>query len=889
LVTEDKSRLRHWRYILPLRIRTLLAARRADSDLRDELEFHLQQTASQLKASGLSEQAAFEQARKEFGNLTKSEEDCREARHFVWIENLLQDLRSAYRSLRRSRFFAATVVATLGLGIGVTSALFAVVDAALLRPLPGRASDRLVWLQEYSARHEESGGNPVRFGDWQQAHSFSAMCGMYSDRAILETETGPVHLRIMHTVGDPYATLAPTLLSGRPFTQAEDRGQGQPVLLLTSRAWHQRLASDPNILKRTLRLGSTEYQVVGILDSEATRGIEYPEGIDAWAPVTGDVLRSPRQSGFLGEIARLAPGVSLKSAQAEIELIASQLAASYPATDKGREASLTGLQEHVTHEARQPLLTLLAAAGAVLLIACVNIAGLLVARGLARQREAAIRISVGAGFGRLARLFFAESLLLAALGCALGLVVAYAAIGVLKAALPDDIPHLAAVSLDGRVFACAVAIAAWSAILFGGLPAWQFALRGQASALKAGGRGTTDGSRGRLRAALVVVEVALSLLLLVTAALLANSFFRMRDQPGGFNSASVYSFAVPFSWDSDPSQLNTFAAGALTRLTTTPGVISAGVVDELPLHGGTQSGALVVQGQDIDPLLADKQFSWRTASAGYFSAAGVPLKSGNIYQDWIGGKGASDVVITDRLAEILFPNGDAIGHSIAEAPRGKSGKPPHWFRVVGVVGSVRLNPSDTGTEAGVYVPWGATYWPSMNFVVKSNRDLMEFTRLVRNHVQPLTDAAIIEKIDTLDALTAETRASERVRSIMLGAFAGAALLLSAIGLFGTLSNEVARRTQDYGVRLALGAEPRSVAWMAVRSALVMCTVGVVMGIAASVWTSQFLRGLLFGVEPWDVSAYAGAVGVLLMTAVLAAIIPAAKAARIDPIAALRHE
>jgi len=791
--------------------------------------------------------------------------------------NLLQDLRSAYRSLRRSPLFALTVIATLALGIGATSALFGVVDSALLRPLPGHAPDRLVWLQEYNPQHQQSGGNPARFADWQRAHSFTALVGMYTDGSIFQTETGPVHLRILHTVGDPYRTLAPTLLLGRPFSQAENRGDGSPVLMLTASAWKRYLNSDPNILKRTLRLGANDYPVAGILDTETAGSVIFSEGIDAWTPMTGDLLRTSRQAGFLGAIARLAPGVTISSAQAEIDVIASQLASLYPATDQGRSATLTDLREYVTHEARQPLLTLLAAAAAVLLIACVNIAGLLIARGLARQREAAIRIAVGASFTRLARQFFAESLWLAAAGCIGGLAVAIFGIGILKIALPPDIPRLASVTLDGRVLLASIALAALSAFLFGALPARQFARSGQTSALK-------SSSTGRLRATLVVVEVALSLVLLVTASLLASSFFRMSAQPGGFNPASVYSFAVPFSWDTDPAVLNTFASGAITRLTTSPGVVSAGIVDQLPLHGGSQSGNLLVQGADLNPELAAKEFSWRTATAGYFSTAGVPLKSGSLYRT------NKEAVITDRLAAELFPNQDPIGHFIAEAQHGKAAnKPPNWFRIVGVVGSVRLNPSDTDTEAGVYVPWGATYWPSMNFVVKSTRDLSEFTRLVRHHVQPLTDQQIIENINTLEALTDETRSSERVRTIMLTAFAAVALALSAIGLFGTLSHEVARRTQDYGVRLALGAEPATIAWSAIRSALILSITGVLIGIAACIWTSQFLRGLLFGIEPWDITAYASAVAVLLLAAILAALIPALKAARIDPVTALRHE
>ncbi len=797
---------------------------------------------------------------------------------------MIADLWNAYRGLRRNPSFAVLVVAMLALGIGVTAALFAVVDSALLRPLPGAEPERLVWLQEYSA-HEESGGTPLRFADWQRAQSFSAMCGMYSDRAIFETDHGPVRLRILHTLGDPNKTLGISLKLGRGFTAAEDRGEGPPVALLSAQAWRRYFGTNSAVLNRVLRLGSTEYQVVGVLASESSRGVQFPENVDLWAPLSPEMAHISRQSGFLEEVARLGPGVSLVQAQAELNLMSGQLAKAYPATDKDRAAALVPLQEYVTKTARRPLLTLFAAAGALLLIACVNIAGLLIARGLARQREAAIRIAVGAGFWPLARLCFAESLLLAGAGCVLGIGVADLGIEVLRSALPPEIPNLAAVSLDWRVLICSLVIAAIAAILFGGVPALQFAADGQAGALKAGGWGTTSAKGKRLRASLVALEVAGSLVLLVAAALLANSFFRMRAQPNGFNATNVYSFRVPFGWDSDPALLNSFAAGALSRLTTSPGVVAAGVVDQVPLHGGSQSGAVLVQGLELEPGLALKKFSWRTASAGYFPAASVALKKGSLYRDWLGGKGSRDAVITEQMAELLFPHGGAVGHSIAEA----STRAPQWFRIVGVVGGVRLNPTDFATESSVYVPWGATYWPEMNFVVKSNRNLEEFTRLVRNHVQPLTNVAMIEKIGTLESLTGETSSDERVRTILIGAFAGAALALAAIGLFGALSQEVARRRQDYGVRLALGAEPRDIGWMAVQSSLVMASVGVAMGVAGSVWTSQFLRSFLFGVEPTDFGMYGLAVTVLMSTALMAAVIPAMRAARIDPIEALRHE
>ena len=743
-----------------------------------------------------------------------------------------------------------------------------------------------MWLQEFGIDHEPSGGNPPRFADLEHLRSFAAICAMYSDQAVMAAEEGPVRLHVLHTSGDPYQAMKPSLIAGRPFTAAEDRGEGSAVALLKAKAWRRYFAADPKVLNRALRLGSTDYQVVGIIDSDS-RHIEFPEEVDVWTPINGDVARSDRRSGFLSEVARLAPGVSLQHAQAEVNAVAAQLARSYPATDKGRSIRLSPLRDYLSQEARRPLLTLFAASAAVLLVACVNISGLLLARGLSRSREAAIRIALGAGVSRVARLFFAESLWLAFTGCCLGLLAASLGIDALRVLLPANIPYLAAARLNGTAVAYAITTACLAVVLFGVLPAWQFARGGQAAGMKRNGRGIAFGG-SQLRSTLVVVEIALSLVLLVTASLLTDSFFRMKNQSAGFNTSSAYSFYVPFSWDSSPSLLNSFSEKALLRLLTSPGVIAAGTVDALPLHGGSQSRPLLIKGQELEGALAVKQFSWRTATSGYFEAAGISLKSGRIYRDWMGGKGERDVVISDQLAKSLFPRGDALEHYISSAPRDRT-KSPDWFRIVGVVGSVRLRPSDATSEAEVYVPWGATYWPQMHFVVKSNRGLDEFSRLVRNHVQPLTDLGILEQVDSLDHLIADSEASDRVRTILISGFAAAALALSAIGLFGTLSQEVTRRRQDFGVRLALGAEPISIAWLAVRWALIVTAVGLMMGLGVCTWTAQLVRGLLFEIHPWDVGAYLTAICILLMTAVSAALIPAIRAARTDPMTALRDE
>ncbi len=867
-----------WRKLF-LRFRSLFHSRAVDQELDDELRFHVEQQTADFVGRGMPRDEAKMLARRQFGNVTLHKEECRDTRKLAWLEGLAQDLRQGVRTLRRSPGFAGVSVLTLALGIGATSAMFSVVDRAVLNPVNAPDAGRLIWLQESSKAHSESGSNPLRLADWQKAHSFNAVAGVYSEGLVWHGAAAPVRLSVLRIYGDLFGVLQPKLQIGRPFTTLERQGAGQPVAILTGAAFRQRFQSNAAILQQTIRLGDTPYEIVGVLNDD----VGFPEDLDVWT--VARLAVPSRAAGFLDLMARLNPGVSLPQAQAELNMLSARLGASYPATDAGRSLQAIPLTDHVAGGARKPLLLLLGAVTSVLFIGCLNIAGLLLARGLARRREAAIRVSLGAGYGRLARLFFAESLLLSCAGCVGGVLFAFVGIDILKAALPPYVPNLAAISVNLTVVVCSIAVSLFAALLFGGLPAWQFASKVQATALKEGGAGTASVTRNRLRSGFIVGEVALSVVLLTTATLLANSFLKVLHRPLGFNVAHAYTFAVELPWDSDPSQISSLSADTLTRMNSLPGTIACGLVDRLPLHGGTQSGPLLVRGRALNESIAEQEFGFRTASAGFFAAAGIPVLSGRVFQD---GKNSHEALISQRLAHVLFAGDDPLGHEVAQRPS-KAGKEPEWFRIVGVVNSIPVDAAIDQPQAELYVPWGATYWPLLNFVVRSERPLGDVAQFVRGQIQPQNAEQIFSPVTTLEEQIAETRATPRTGALLIGGFAFAALALAALGIFGLMAHETNRRTQEFGVRLALGEQPRSIALGIVSRALKLVGFGLLFGLCGAWFASTLVQTLLFDVAPHDLSAYFSSALVLLAAAVFAAAWPAWRASHINPVQALRHE
>jgi len=456
----------------------------------------------------------------------------------------------------------------------------------------------------------------------------------------------------------------------------------------------------------------------------------------------------------------------------------------------------------------------------------------------------------------------------------------------LKAALPAEVPHLADLSVNPRVMLGGIGIGLAAALVFGALPAWQFASSAQSFALKDGSAASIGSKRNALRSILVVSEVALSVVLLVTAALLANSFLNMRSRAFGFNAAHAYTFNLELPWDTDIGVLNSVATDTLARLNSLPGTITCGVVDTLPLHGGSQSNLFQVRGKTLSPSLAEKEFNYRTASPGYFAAAGIPVVAGSLYRNWQGVKGPREAMISQRLAAIWFPGENPIGHEIS---RPSLYREVRWFRIVGVVGSVPSHSTDSEPAAEVYVPWGATYWPLLNFVVRTDRPLVDVSSYVHGQIQKASDTYVFSPVSTLEERTAETRSAPRKVALLVAGFAMAALALATLGIFGLMAHETTRRTQEIGVRLALGAKPSSIASDSIFRGIKLAAAGLVLGLGAAWYTSRLIESTLFGIAPHHALSYVMAATVLLTAAVCASLLPAMRAARTNPIEALRHE
>ncbi len=867
------------------RMRGMLGGRQAEADFNAELASHLEMHIDDGVRAGLAPEEARRQALVKLGGMEAAREAHRERRGFVFLESLQQDVRQGIRSLRRSPGFTAVGVATLAISIGATVSFFSVIDATLLAPWRAMDSGRLVWINEFSADGQPSGGTPLRMADWQRLRSLAGVAGIYDEGLVLSGEGAPRRLDALRTFGPTGEVLHARLVFGRMPTEAERQGR-EPVVLLTEHIWRSVFQSNPAILGRPLHLNGQAYPVIGVLSKD----VAYPEGVDIWIPAPAAVQATSREAGFLGQFARLAPGATLESANAELAAVAGQLGEKYPATDRGRRATLVSLEEHVTASSRGPLLTLFGGVLCVLLVACINVAGLLLARALGRRREASIRLALGAGRGRLVRSFLVEGLLLSAAGGAAGLLLATFGIELLKQVLPADTPHLLESALNWRVVAfTGVAIGA-SALLCGVIPALQLVSRVRVDSLNVGAR-NVGGPREGVRSKLVMIEVAASVVLLVTAGLLAGNYLRMRQAPLGFRPDGALSFTVLFPWDTPEGRLNAYAKQVLTRLETLGGVEAVGIVDRLPLHGGSQSGPVVVRDVALTPSEAERSMGWRTATPGYFGAAGVPMLAGKLFGVYRDAGGPREAVVNERFARLRFGDTNPIGREVA---RREGTTPPRWFRIVGVVGDTRERPSDREAEPEVYVPWGATYWPVMNFVVRSPRPAAGLAQDIRRAIQPLTQNQAIEQIAPVQTLMDETESGPRGRAWLLLLFAGVATGLSGVGIFGLLSQEVARRTPEFGLRLALGADGRDLLWSTTWSGMRLVTIGLVGGIGASLAVARIVGGLVGSSEAfptenylWGSFAWSGAV--ILVTAFAASVLPSLRAARIEPVTALRGD
>ena len=860
---------------------------RRERELAEELELHLEMAMDENLARGMSPREARAAAYRDFGGLEQIKELYRDQRGLPFVEHLGQDLRLAFRSLRRRPGFALVSILLLGLGIGGVTAIFSAVQAVLLAPLPGVETDRILFFQEGSAERPV-GGNPARLKDWQRLESFEAVAGYYGDAAVFLGGGEPRKIAVRRTFG-PFLEVAGSRLQlGRAPAERESRAEAGEVAVISDRLWRTSYGASERVVGESLVLDGTSHTIIGVMAPG-----QFPPDLDAWVPAPAQFQQADRGARYLGIVGRLAQGRTIQQAQAEIDAAAARLAWAYPATDHDLEVRLLRPKALLTQEVRTPMLLVFLASFCLLLLACLNLAGVLLARAHGRQREAAIRIALGAGAARLARLYLTETLLVAGLGTLLGLAIAYGSLEAVAGLAAQHLPLFQSLHLDHRAVAVSLLAAVFCALMLGLGPTWVATRSHPIRGLQHGGAGSSV-RRYRLRNLLVTGQMALSMVLVVSTALLTKSFLQMTSAPLGFEPSQVLAIKTNFAWGTPPRKLHAFIDQALAELSALPGVSQAGVADRLPLQGESQRSPLRLR--DDPPEAGEEQESVlvRSVSPGYFAALGLPLKSGEAlppYRANAGDRAPGDeapgnpVVVNETLARAYFGTESPVGGWIS-IPFGDREAPPIWRQVVGVVGDVRQTPRRAGSLPEVFVSYRDTYWPILSFVVRAEGDPLSLAKPARLALRRVDPSLVISSVESLEGELGQSVTSERIPTVLMAAFALLALVLAATGLYGLLSTDIVLRAREFAIRIALGARSSDILWSALRPALVLTAVGGVIGLLLSQAAGSLLKAMLFETSSTDLGALLAATLVLCGAAAVAAILPARRGARTDPIEAL---
>lgn len=854
---------------------TLRPSRQNGDSIDEELAFHLEARTRDLIDKGLSPGEARRQAAIAFGSTARLREETRDQHVVPVLEDLFRDTRLAFRSLRRRPGLVLTAVLSLGIGIGAATTVYSVFDALLLKPIPLPRSERLVFLRE-RVKGQNSSGNPTRLRDLGQAPAFSAVAGFYGESRIHVVPGAPTQVDVLVGIGNLLGVLNAPIVKGRPFTRDESLGLGAPVAISTMPFWRTKLEGNCT-LPCPINLSGVDVQIIGVVDA----AVRYPLAGGLIAPASlSDQSGNNRRARFLQMIGRLRDGATDSEAQAQIDTISSTLARQYPLTDGGVATHVIQLAKFEADRNRESGYATLGAVLFVLLIACVNLSGLLLARAVERQRESAVRLSLGAGTGALVRLYLIEVLLLAFAGGLAGLALASFGVPWLASMLPEGLPKATEVEFDSRTAIFSIAITLACAIICGLAPAWR-ASRCTNIALREGA--TASASSLLLRRVFVAAQVVLTFVLLCGATLAGRSLLAMTRAPLGIEPRQVLAINVNFPWDSKKADLDRFERDALARLSMLPGVISASVMDRLPLEGGAQTRPVQLPARTLPADLTARPASIRTAHPAAFSTLGAPILAGRIYRDDSAGR---EVVVNDAFARRYFPGENPIGRLIDIEGKGSTPKPRE---IVGIVSEIRETPTQAEPAAQVFLPRTAEYWPIMRFVLRSSGDPAALVGAARSELLSIDPAAPLASAQPMtEALGAEFKLPATL-SAMMAAFAATALLLTLIGLYGILSSIIVQRTREIGIRLALGADPVHVVARFVRSGLSLVAIGLIPGIAGAFMMSRAVSSLLYGVAPADPVTFALPATLLFLCAAVAAYIPSRRAAAIDPNITLRHE
>jgi putative ABC transport system permease protein len=807
------------------------------------------------------------------------------------METLWQDLRFGLRQLLGKPGFALIAVLSLALGIGANTAIFSLVDAVLLRPLPFYQPERLVmvWEDASNIGFPRNTPAPANYADWKaQNKVFEDMAALNYGSYALTDAGEPEKVEAQGVTANFFPLLGIKPLLGRTFTQEEDQPGKDRVALISYGLWQRRFGGDPALIGKEILLDGRKHTVLGVMP----RGFQFlSKETGLWVPIAFSPRDlANRDAHYLNVVARLKPGVGLQQAQADIAAIMQRINREHQTYGYDFSAAVVSLREQLAGDVRPALLVLLVAVGCVLLIACANIANLLLARGAARYREIAVRTALGAGRRRIVRQLLTESVSLAVAGGVAGLLFAWLSFFFLKQIIPGSMALHAGVRIDARVFVFTLLLSLFTGVIFGLAPALQAAKVDLNEALKqSGGRTGTGTGQRRLRGALVVVEIALALVLLVGAGLLIQTFLRLRALDIGVNPENVLTLrtALPTNKYSEPAKRTAFYQQVLERVRALPGVVSAGYTTAVPLtyKGGTSG--FTVEGRERRP---GQDANNRQVSAGYMEAMGIKLRQGRFFDEHDDVQSQPVAIINETMARQYWPGENPVGRRLKIGPIESSWP---WVTVVGVVGDVKEMGLEAPAKAEMFFPYqqlpGQPWHKPRDLAIRTTGDPLSIVAAVRQAVWSVDPTQPVSNIRTMDEIMAEEVAQRRIGMTLLVAFAALALLLASLGIYGVLSYAVTQRTQEIGIRMALGAGRQAVVRMVLVDGMRLATAGIIIGLGASFALTRLMSGLLFGVSASDPRTLAGVTLLLSAVALVACYVPARRAAKVDPMVALRYE
>ena len=811
------------------------------------------------------------------------------------MESILKDIRYGLRSLAQRPAFTAMVIVTLAVGIGASTAIFSVVNSVMLRRLPYRNADRIVAIQELSDTGQRIQVTGPNFLDWRAQNTvFEQLAAIRITNANLTVADQAERIDLAQTSANFFDVFGVGPQLGRLFLSADEQAGHAPVAVISDVLWRRRFASDPNLIGKPITLDGRNYTLVGI----APPGFQYPDKTEAWLPplklapeAYEQVPPTERRGmGYLSAVALLKPGVSVARAASEMETITARLRQQYPESNNRRFNRVVSLQEHLVDKSDTMLWLLFGAVMFVLLIACANVANLLLASGAARSREIAIRTALGASRRRVVRQLLTESALLALAGGVLGLLLSSYGISAITRLLPQDFPRLREIGIDWRVLAFTAGASMLTGLLFGLAPALQLSKTDVQEALKESSRGAGGSTRRtRLRHALIVAEVALSVVLLAGAGLLFRSFLRLQAVNAGFTPQQVLTAKLSPAgpgFQNDPDYIN-FYDQVLARVRGIPGVQSTGLISTLPLSNGPTTH-FRVEGRPILTIDNWSMSNFRGVTPDYFRAMSIPVLQGRAFTDEDTGNGTSRVIVNQALAAHDFPGENPVGKRITFGNRDANNEPV-WFEITGVTANVRSIELREEAQPELYFANKQNPFVNMAIVVRSTVEPGSLAPALRQAVAEVNQSVPVSEVKTMEHIVSESVTQPRFNLFLLGLFSGIALLLSAAGIYGVTAYSVTQRTHELGIRFALGAQVRDVLKMVLGQGMAVIAVGLVIGLAAAFALLRLMKSLLFGISENDPLTFVAITLVLLLVALLACYIPARRAAKVDPLVALRYE